>query len=174
MLPPIELYPWYEKIFRNGSSKCRNVLEKMDSRKPSPIEPVIKVIRRTCAKPEERWNCLASGWLCETLWKQIGTSHWNRLWQPWFYAIKESEIGTLRVEPASRDVSACILLFCFWDQKQIRRGWHQFKSATNAIRQHEITFQTEKSLFSQNSKILRVRTKICNPPILARKTWGER
>ena len=30
-----------------------------------------------CAKPEKSWNRIASRWLCEALWVQSGTNHWD-------------------------------------------------------------------------------------------------
>ena len=59
--------------------------------------------------------------------------------------ISESQNGTSRAKPASREVSASILRWCFRDRKQGRRCWRHFTSARKAIRQQETTFETEKT-----------------------------
>ena len=45
------------------------------------------------------------------------------------------------LKPACREVSASILRWCFRDRKQGRRCWRDFKLATKAIRQQEMTFE---------------------------------
>ena len=50
-----------------------------------------------------------------------------------------------RAKPASREVSASILRWCFRDRKQGRRCWRHFRSATKAIREQRITFETDKT-----------------------------
>ena len=52
--------------------------------------------------------------------------------------ISKGQNGTWRAEPASGEVSASILRWCFRDQKERRRCCHHFKSSTKAIREHEI------------------------------------
>ena len=89
--------------------------------------------------------------------------------------MSESQKGTWRAKPASREVSASILRWCFRDRKQGRRCWRYFKSARKAIRQQEITFETEKLRICQNSKMFKTEKyyklgpKICTPPILGRQ-----
>ena len=118
----------------------------MDSRISSTMEPEIKVVKRTCAKPERRRVSMASRWLWETLWIHAWTNHWDLHWQRRSCEISESQNGTWRAKPASLEVSASILRWCFRDRKQGRRCWRHFKWATKAIRQQEITFETEKNL----------------------------
>ena len=71
-------------------------------------------------------------WLvdCETLWLQTWTNHWDLPWQRRSCENSESQNGTWRAKPASREVSASILRWCFRDRKQGRRCWRHFKSAT--------------------------------------------
>ena len=123
-----------EKIIQNGSRRCRLDLEKMDSRIPSTMEPEIEVVKRTWAKPERRRVGMNSRWLCETLWVHAWTHHWDLHWQRRCCEISNSRNGTWRAEPASREVSASIIRWCFRDGKQGRRCWRHFKSATKAIR----------------------------------------
>ena len=84
------------KIFQNGSSICRQDMEKMDAWISSTMEPTIEVVKRTCAKPERKRVSMASRWLCETMWVQIGTNHWDLLWWRRCFAISESQNGTCR------------------------------------------------------------------------------
>ena len=121
--------PWPGKNFKNGSSICRHDLEKMDSWISSTMEPEIEVVKRTCAKPERRRFSVASRWLCGTLWVQTWTNNWDLHWKRRSCEISESQNGTWRAKPASREVSASILRWCFRDRKQGRRCWRHFKSA---------------------------------------------
>ena len=59
-LPSSERYNDLRKSFKNDSSICRHDLEKMDSRIISTIEPEIEVVKRTCAKPENRRVSMAN------------------------------------------------------------------------------------------------------------------
>ena len=170
-----------EKIFQNGSSICRHDLEKMDSWISSTMESEIEVVKRTCAKPERRWVSLAIRWLCETLWVQTSRNHCDLHWQRRSCEISGSQNGTWRTKPASREVSASILRWCFRDQKQGRRCWRHFKWATKAIRPQKITFETEKNLEivkTQKWSKLKIFTswdrKSVHPPFLEGKTRGTR
>ena len=173
--------PWPEEIFQNGSSICRQDLEKMDSGISSAMEQDIEVVKRTCAKPERRWIFLAGIWLREALWLQARTNPWDLHWQRQCFAISENQNGTWRAEPASREVTASILWWCFRGWKQGWRCWRQFKSAAETIRQQEVTFETEKTLNlsklknGQKWKFLQVASEnLYTPPFLERKTWGTR
>ena len=73
--------PLLEESFQNGSIRCWHDLEKMDSQIHSTMEPGIKMAKGTCAEPKRRRTGVASKWLCETLWVQIQTNHWNIHWQ---------------------------------------------------------------------------------------------
>ena len=62
------------------------------------------------------------------------TNHWDLHWQRRSCMTSESQNGTWRAKPASREASASTLRWCFRDQKQGQRRWRHFKSATKAIR----------------------------------------
>ena len=82
---------WFAKNFRNSSSICQQDLEKMDAY-PTPTSATdMEVVKRTCAKPETRWTCLANWWLCEAPWVQTGTNPWNLYLQRRCFAISESQ-----------------------------------------------------------------------------------
>ena len=130
-----------------------------------PIENEFSELEK---KPERRRVSVATRWLCETLWIQAWTNQWDLHWQRRSCEISESQNGTWRAKPASREVSASILRWCFRDRKQGRRCWRHFKSARKAIRQQEITFETEKSCQNskmvKNEKFYKLGPKICTPP----------
>ena len=55
-----------------------------------------------------------------------------------------SDNGTWRIQQTGRDNSATFLRWCLRDRKQDWRCLPRFKSATRAITQQEITYETEK------------------------------
>ena len=94
--------------------------------------------------------------------------------------MSKSQSGTWRAKPASREVSASFLRWCFRDRKEGRRRWRHFKSATKAIRQQEKTFTEKNVRIRQNSKMVqtenfyKLRPKICTksphpPPTFERQ-----
>ena len=170
IMPSSERYHDLKKIIQNGLSICRQDPEQVYSRIPSTMEPEIEVVKRTSAKPERRRVSMASRWLCETLWVHTWTNPWDLHWQRWCCEISKSQNGTWRAEPASREVSATIIRWCFGDRKQGRRCWRHLKSATEAIREQKLTFETEKLRIRQNSKMVKsekfykLGPKICTTP----------
>ena len=135
--------PWPEKIFENDSSVCRHDLEKMDSRIPSTMESEIEVVKRTCAKPERRRVCIASTWLCKTLWIQTGTSNRSSLVTTVLWDQRESN-GTWRAKPASLEVSAIILRWCLGS-----KGFPAFEFPA----QEHFGQQRDKELPAEHSKL---------------------
>ena len=125
------------------------------------MEPEFELVKRTYAKPEKRQVCMDHRRIFETLWLQQG----------WIIG----SIGSCNGHEPKWDMRrgtghSEVLRLCFRDRKQSQRCWRHFQSATTAIRQQEITFETEKKLIlwkltnGQNWNNWKLGPKICTPP----------
>ena len=162
--------PEPEKIIQNGSSIYRHDPENMDSWISSTMELEIKLVKRTCAKPERRWVSVASRWLCKTLWIQSATNHWDLPWQRRSCEISKSQNGTWRAKPTSREVSASILRWCFRDRKQGRRcySYKNHQRGRNCLKLKNLEFvKTQK--WSKLKYFKSWDRKSVHPPIFGRQ-----
>ena len=106
------------------------------------------------------------------LWVQTWTNNWDLHWQRRCCEISESQNGTWRAKPASREVSASILRWCFREEN--RAG--DVGATSNQLQKQKNNFETEKIWNlsklknGQNWKFLQVGTEnLYNPPVFGRQ-----